>query len=78
MARSHAIHVVLDDSVHVSFAPHLVAAFTVKHELETWADQHDPERKYTYYTISDGGGYEWRAHLARPYVAGRDTRPRGK
>lgn len=36
----------------------LVAAFTVKHELVTWANENDPKRKYTYERVRDGGAAE--------------------
>jgi hypothetical protein len=49
MARAYNIHVVQDSEE----CNELVAAFTVKHELENWQKQH-PEPRYFVTSIRDG------------------------
>ena len=53
MARSQYIYILLDPDNH----DEIVAAFTVKHEMVTWADHRMGIDNYTTLRLRDGKSY---------------------
>jgi hypothetical protein len=53
MARSSYIYILLDPDDH----DEIVAAFTVKHEMVSWADSRNGIDNYTMLRLPDGKSY---------------------
>lgn len=55
MARSRYIYVVCWDAPQNMDAPHIIAAFTVKHEMQTWLSRctHEHRDEFAIYRVRD-------------------------
>lgn len=55
MARSRYIYIISHDAPQNMSAPHVIAAFTVKHELITWLEKcdHHYKKEFSVYRIID-------------------------
>ena len=55
MARSSYIYIVCHDAPENMDSPHVIAAFTVKHEMKTWMENSDytPKEELHVYRVPD-------------------------
>jgi hypothetical protein len=67
MARSVYIYVVCHDNPYNPNPPHIIAAFTVKHELQTWLEKCDHQYKseFSVWRVKDNSRKTYNAEMER-------------
>jgi len=68
MARSNYIYVVLDRDEPL-LSP-LLAAFTVRHELISWLNEHDDMKGITVHRMRDGQGWRDNVNITKEVYHG--------